>query len=112
MRSASFMLLTFVPPGKLPKPVAILLFDSENDVLHWRFRDDWHLFAEPEDVEILACMAEDFTFKVQELGPQAFLAHLEDTLSNSVRITDREPIFVDNALAAVDRLFESRVVGR
>jgi hypothetical protein len=83
MRSATFILLTFVPPGKPPRPIAILLFDSENGVLHWRFRDDWDLFAEPDDVEILACLAEDFTLKFQDLGPEAFW-RVWKTLSNAI----------------------------
>jgi hypothetical protein len=106
------MLLTFVPPGATPRPIGVLLFDPDKGSIHWKFRSDWSLFAEPDDVEILACLTEDFTQKMQELGPEAFLTLLEDTLSNAIQITDRKPISIENVDVAVDMLFDSLVAGR
>jgi hypothetical protein len=102
----------FVSPGKVPRPIAVILFDPEQDALHWRFRDHWNPIADPDDVEVLGCLAEDFALKVQETSPKAFLAYLEDTLSNCLQLTERSPVLIENVDEAVDRLFESLVDGR
>jgi hypothetical protein len=112
MRTACYLLLMFVSPGKAPRPIAVILFDPEQDALHWRFRDDWNLIADEDDVEVLSCLAEDFALKVQETSPESFLAYLEDTLSNCLQLTERSPVLVGNADEAVDGLFESLVGGR
>ena len=112
MRTAWYLLLALAPPGRAPRPIAVLVFDPDLDALHWRFRDDWTLIADPEDVELLGCLAEDFAQKVQEAGPGAFLSYLEDTLSNWLQLTERSPVAVENADQTVDALFESLVNGR
>jgi len=112
MRTACYLLLMFVPPGREPRPIAVLAFDVELDALHWRFRDDWDLIADPEDVELLGCLAEDFVQKVQKAGPGAFLSYLEGTLSNCLQLTERSPVAVENVDETVDTLFESLVNGR
>jgi len=112
MRTAFYLLLMFVSPGREPRPIAVLLFNPEQDALHWRFRDDWNLIADPDDVQVLGCLAEDFALKVQETSPEAFLTYLEDTLSNCLQLTERSPVVIENVDEAVDALFESLVDSR
>ena len=92
--------------------MAVLVFDPDRDSLHWRFREDWDIIADPEDVEVLGHFAEDFAQKVQEIGPGPFLAYLEDTLSNWLQLTERSAVDVENVAETVDTLFETMVNGR
>ena len=112
MRTTFYLLLIFASPRRTPRPIAVLLFDSELDSLHWRFREDWELIADPEDVEFLGCLAEDFAQKVLDYSPGAFLTYLEDTLSNVLQLTERSPVAIENVDEAVDMLFNSLVSGR
>lgn len=106
------MLLTFVSPGKTPRPIAVLLFNPEPGELHWRFRDDWSDVADPEDAEVLGYLAEDFRLQVQETGPEAFLVYLENTLSNCLQLTERKAVAMEPVQEVIDTLFETLVEGR
>jgi hypothetical protein len=112
MTEAFYMLLMFVSPGKLPKPIGVLLCNLEQGEFYWRFREDWCNIADPDDAEVLGCLAEDFAQKVQETGPETFLAFLEDTLSNCLLLTDRNAIPIEEPQKTIDTLFETLVEGR
>jgi phage repressor protein C with HTH and peptisase S24 domain len=73
--------------------------------LHFRLRDDW---AEFEDAEYLESLEQDFALKIREMGGENFLRWMEDTLSNFLLISGREPA----AGKSLDDLFEEHVDGR
>ena len=56
-----------------------------------RFRSKWEEIDQ-EHIEILRLLADDLTNKASELGPLQMLEHLEETLSNVLLISDRQPL--------------------
>jgi SOS-response transcriptional repressor LexA len=56
-----------------------------------RFRRDL-AELDPENADILEELASDLAVKAQELGPAGLLDWLEDTASNYIAVTDREPL--------------------
>lgn len=89
--------------------LGVLLQDSESDTLLLRFRRDLELLADEEDLEVLAGLADDLSAKAQELGAGRLFEYLESTLSGTVRITDREPVLVEDFSRALDRLYRQNV---
>jgi phage repressor protein C with HTH and peptisase S24 domain len=89
--------------------LGVLLQDPEADSLRLRFRRDLESLVEEEDLEVLAAFATDLDQKAQEWGAGKLFEYLEDTLSGSIRITDREELLVDDFDRAVDRLYRKNV---
>ena len=88
--------------------LGVLLQDTERDQLHLRLRRDVDALA-GEDADVLSALAEDLSDKAGEMGAERLFAHLEDSLSNTVRITDREPVLVHNFEWSLNRLFRLHV---
>jgi len=86
----------------------VLLEDPLTDRLWVRLRRDWEEFA-PEEAEVLAAMEYDLTSKAQELGATALLRYLEDTLSNTLLVTDRREVLVEDFERALGRLYRQHV---
>jgi phage repressor protein C with HTH and peptisase S24 domain len=108
-KSANFSLLQLALPGKSPRNIGIFLLDTEGGRLYKKLRRGWKSIAGPEDVEILERLDEDFGARIEELGGEPFLRSLEDSLSNSLLITDRSDVMVSDFQTALDRLFEEHV---
>lgn len=93
-RSPEFAYLQYVHPGNQPKTIAVLVVDHDNDSLLMRFTDDWSGLDE-DDIEVLSALGEDLYAKANELGAAALMAQLQETLSNTLRISDPQPISGD-----------------
>jgi hypothetical protein len=65
--------------------------------------------AEPEDIEVLEALEEDIRSHAAEMGAEAFLQSLEDSLSNVVRVGERHSVEVDAFSRVLDRLFDRHV---
>jgi phage repressor protein C with HTH and peptisase S24 domain len=92
--------------------LGVLVQDSQSDALHLRFRRDLETLdpeAEAQDLEVLSALAEDLDQKAREMGAEALFEYLEGTLSTSIRVTDREPLLVEDFGRAVDRLYRKHV---
>jgi SOS-response transcriptional repressor LexA len=89
--------------------LGVLLQDPASDSLHLRFRRDLDSLAGEEDLEVLTALARDLERKAAEMGSEKLFEYLEDTLSGSIRITDREPVMVEAFDRAVDRLYREHV---
>jgi hypothetical protein len=96
-------------PGQGVVSLGVLLQDTNTGSLHLRFRRDMDLLAEGEDLEVLSVLADDLAGKAREMGSEELFAHLERTLSGSIRISDRETILVDDFSRAVERLYREHV---
>jgi SOS-response transcriptional repressor LexA len=72
-------------------------------------RRDFADIAEPEDAEVLEALEEHIRQCLSETGARAFLASLEDTLSNAIRVTDRQVVKVDAFSRVVERLYAEHV---
>src|SRR2546421_2382449 len=110
IRTASFSLLQLALPAQAPLNVGILLLDPATDRLYKKLRRDWNAIADPESVEVLELLDQDFEQKIREMGGDAFLRSLEDVLSNTLQIGERGDVSVVSTFEKVlDRLFEQHV---
>ncbi|MGH9627148.1 MAG: S24 family peptidase [Bryobacteraceae bacterium] len=105
-----YLLLQVALPGRPPENAGILLLDRSSNRLYLRFRRDLAEITEDEDdLEVLAEIASDLESKASELGAAKVLEWLEDTVSNVLRVSDRESMLVENFDAAADRLYRRHI---
>jgi hypothetical protein len=107
----SWSLLEVVPAGSKPRPLGILLIDSENDTLKHRLLDSTRFEdLEEQEVDILDSLAYDLETRARESGASALLSLFEDSLSGFIRISDRTAIeLTGNPQKTADRLFDEYV---
>lgn len=89
--------------------LGVLLQDPESDRLHLRFRRDMDTLAEEEDLEALEALADDLNAKAAEMGAERLFEYLENTLSGSIRVTDRGAVLVDDFSRTLERLYRQHV---
>jgi phage repressor protein C with HTH and peptisase S24 domain len=89
--------------------LGVLLQDPQTDSLRLRLRRDWELLLDDAELDFFAALADDLSRKADELGSEKLLAYLEDTLSGTLRITDRESILVEDFDRGLDRLYRKHV---
>jgi SOS-response transcriptional repressor LexA len=108
-REGVYSLLEAVLPDRPPAPLGVLLIDPETNRGWLRMRRDFVRLAEPEDAEVLEALEDHLRQCLSESGGEALLASLEDSLSNAIRITDRQTVQVDAFSRVVERLFAEHV---
>src|SRR5881396_1767733 len=101
-QSAKFSLLQLALPAKPILNIGILLFDPARNRVHKKLRRDWGAIADPENSEVLRGLDEDFEIKIEEMGGDAFLRSLEDSLSNTLLISDRRDVEVSDFPTALN----------
>lgn len=106
---ANFSVLQLALPAESPRNIGILLLDIETGRLYKKLRRDWSAIAGPDNVEILELLDGDLEVKIGEMGGDAFLRSLEESLSNSLLITERVEVSVPDFKTALNRLFEEHV---
>ena len=104
-----YALLEAALPGRPPHKIGVLLVDPATDRMHARLRQSFDDIASPEDAEVFESMEEDIRQRSAELGAEAFLQSLEDSLSNALRIGERKAVAVDSFSRVLDRLFDEHV---
>lgn len=110
-RKVQYAVLELALPGRPKANAGVLLLDPATDQLHFKLRRDWAEVAEPEDAEVLSHVAEDLAQRAKETGGGELLGYLEETLSNVLRISQRETIAVGNLQKALERLYARHVEG-
>lgn len=108
-RQGEYCILEAALPERPPEPAGVVLYDPGTDQLDFRLRRDWHEFADEEDAEVLGLLDTDLRLKLSEMGPAGFLAYLEDTLSNTLRLSERESVLLGNFDATLNRLYQKAV---
>lgn len=111
-RPAEYSLLELALPGRPATPFGVLLLDTDAGDLYVRCREDAAELAGPEDAEVVELLAEEIEARAKELGGRELFERLEDTLSNALRLGERIAIMVRDFRFTLDRLFETRVMGR
>lgn len=109
VRRAQYAILEVALPGQPPLPAGILLLDPWDGGLRLRLRQDWDQIATPEDAEVLSRIEEDLAQRAGEMGGEALLEELENTLSNVLRISDRCPVVIADPERALARLYQEHV---
>ena len=103
------MLLEAYLPGLPARNIGVYLVDPGADRLWLRMRHSYDGLAEPDDIEVLEALEEDIRSHAAEVGAEAFLQSLEDSLSNVVRAGRRQSVEVDAFSRVLDRLFDQHV---
>ena len=106
-RQGTYVVLEAALPDRPLQSIGVLLVDRASDRLWLRLRD--HFDAEPEDAEVLEALQEDLRNRAAEMGGEALLAWLEDSVSNAVRLTERQSVAVDSFTRVLERLYAENV---
>lgn len=105
----TYVVLEAVLPGRAPRNIGVLLVDPAADRAFFRMRTGFDDIADADDAEVLSGLARHIEDCVADAGASAVLRYLEDTASNSVRITDPQTIEVDAFSRALERLYSDNV---
>jgi len=105
---ARLSILRLEIPGNAPVSAGVLLEDPANDRLYLRLRRDWDVIA-PEEAEVLSELEPDLEAKARELGALSLLNRLQDTLSNTLTISEPHEVMVEDFGRALPRLYRELV---
>ena len=108
-RQGTYVLLEAHLPGQPAFHIGVYLVDPASGRLWLRMRRAYGGLAEPDDVEVLEALEEDIRAQAAEMGAEAFLQSLEDSLSSAVRVGERQSVEVDAFSRVLDRLFDRHV---
>jgi phage repressor protein C with HTH and peptisase S24 domain len=108
-KQGSYSLIECELPGRGVETLGVLLLDPAGDRLHVRLRRDWEQIASEEDAEVLAELEDDLLAQAREMGGAAVLEFLEEHLSASIRITEREAVTVRDFEKSLDDLYREHV---
>jgi SOS-response transcriptional repressor LexA len=108
-RQGTYVLLETHLPGQPVRNIGVYLVDPASDRLWLRMRRAYEGLGEPEDIEVLQAIEEDILTHASEIGAEALLASLEDSLSNVIRVSGRQSVEVDAFSRVADRLFDRHV---
>jgi SOS-response transcriptional repressor LexA len=108
-REGTYVLLEADLPGRPPQKIGVFLIDPGANRAWIRMRGHYDDLADPDDAEVLEALAADLETRAAESGALACLESLEDTLSNAVRVGNRQAVQVDAFSRVLDRLFEEHV---
>lgn len=104
-RRGAYTVLEAALPQRPPHSIGVLLIDPESDRLWVRMRQRYDDLADPDDAEVLEALEADIRARSAEMGAEAYLASLEDSLSNAVRVTGRREVPVDSFTRVLDGLY-------
>jgi phage repressor protein C with HTH and peptisase S24 domain len=107
-REGIYVVLEAALPGQAPRNIGVLLADPVSGK-PWIRTLLAYDFAEPGDAEVLEALGEDLGRRASEMGAIACLDWLEDTLSNSIRVSGREAVPVDSFTRVLDHLYAEHV---
>jgi hypothetical protein len=106
-RQGEYALLQAAWPGQPAHTIGVYLLDPATGRAYLRLRSRFDDLT--DDPEVLEALGDDMQDRAREIGAEAYLQSLEDSLSNVLRITDRTPIAVDSFRRALERLFTEHV---
>ena len=104
-----YVILEAVLPERLPRNIGVLLVDPASGRGWVRMRERYDDLAAPEDADVLEALDADMRARISESGGAAYLASLEDSLSNVIRVGDRQAVAVDAFTRVIDHLYHEHV---
>lgn len=108
-RQGAYVLLETALPGYPLHKIGVLLIDPERNRCWVRMRQRYDALADPEDAEVLEALEDDMRERSAAMGAEQYLQWLEDSLSNAVRVSDRQSVAVDSFTRVLDRLYSEQV---
>jgi len=103
------VLLEAALPERPVRNIGVLLLDLEASRGWLKMRERYDDIAAADDAEVLAALEEDLRARMAQDGSEAFLESLEDSLSNVLRITERQSVDVDSFTRVLSRLYSDHV---
>lgn len=109
-REGIYVLVEAALPERPLQAIGVYLIDGAGTRAWVRMREHLDGLAGPEDAEVLEAFAREIPDRAAEMGPDSYLRWMEDTLSNVMRISDRQTVpAVDSFTRLVDRLYTEHV---
>lgn len=108
-REGTFVLLSAVLPGSPERNIGVLLMDPITDRGWLRLLPSYDAFADPQDAEVLEALGAHIRNCLAEYGAHAWLASMEDSLSNVLRVSERQTVAVDAFSRVLHHLFDEHV---
>jgi phage repressor protein C with HTH and peptisase S24 domain len=108
-REGAYVLLEAHLPGRPPHNVGVLLIDPATNRGWVRLRESYGDIAGPDDAEVLAAVAGEMQARIDERGAAEYLGALEDSLSNVLRVSERQNVAVDAFTRVLDCLYNEHV---
>jgi phage repressor protein C with HTH and peptisase S24 domain len=108
-RPGEYLLLELALPDAPTRSIGVLLRDSETGQVYPKIRGHWEEIPDAEEAELLKALDQDFKAKIREMGGDEFLRQLEDSLSNTLRLSERTAVAVDDFPRTLARLYEEHV---
>jgi hypothetical protein len=115
-QAAEYVLLEAQLPGRATVPIGVLLYDPgpsgdpAASRIGIRLRRDWERIVDnEEDREVFEMLGESLEQEAAEVPAHVFLARLEDSLSNVIRISNRRPVMMTGFESTLARLYKKEV---
>jgi phage repressor protein C with HTH and peptisase S24 domain len=108
-RLGEYAVLEIALPGRPPEAAGVLLYDPEERRVGVRLRRDWDRIAAAEDAELLALLEDDLVAKSREFPPEEFFGWLEETLSNTLRLSERRRALLGRLETTLQWLYNKHV---
>jgi len=108
-REGTYVLVEACLPERPPQTIGVFLMDTAAARSWVRLRLDFGDLADPDDAEVLEALEQDMRERAREMGPESYLAWLEDRVSNVLRVSDRRTVTVDSFTRVLERLYEEHV---
>ena len=108
-RRGEFALLQAALLSEPPRNAGVLLLDLESGAFYSKIRSQWPEVEDAAGRELLEHLDEDIRLKAAHMGGGELLTWFESALSNTLRITSREPLDVTNFPLALERLYAEHV---
>ena len=108
-REGTYVFLEAALPDQPVQTIGVLLIDMEADRAWLRMRRHYDDLAEPVDAEVLESLEADIRQRLDEMGAASCLNWFEDTLSNTLRVSERQTVAVDSFTRVLERLYSRHV---
>jgi phage repressor protein C with HTH and peptisase S24 domain len=108
-RQGEYLLVELALPDAPLRNIGVLLRDSVTGEVYSKIRGHWDDIPDAGEAELLEALDQDFEAKIREMGGDEFLRQLEDSLSNSLRLSERTAVAVDDFPRTLARLYEEHV---
>lgn len=107
LRRVHVLPLELALPGSDVRPIGIIVLDIATNRVFCKVDCS---VCDVDTSEVISCVADDLISKAAEQGGAAVLRYLEDTLSNVLRVGQREQVYVQDPSEMLDQLFCERVL--
>ncbi len=110
-QAAEYLILEAQLPGSAPIPIGVLLHDpGPVPRLGIKLRRDWdRIIGDEEDLEVFEMLAESLEQQALQTSAATFLAKLEDSLSNTIRVSERRPVMMAGFDATLAVLYKREI---